>query len=134
MIDSIRLRDVPHLVEIRCQNILKLTCCLQHIPSFSIQAPEKYLGTAVALMSRQASGEVTLQTSDPSDPPRIDPKFLDHPFDRRVAIDAVRETLDFLDTPGLAEDRERIGSGPYDRTDEEILVSTLHMYQRYHAV
>lgn len=74
-------------------------------------------------MNRQASGEVTLLSSDPSEAPRIDPKFLDHPFDRRTAIDSVRETLDFLDTPGLAEQRERMGSGPVDRTDEEILVS-----------
>ena len=79
-------------------------------------------------MSRQASGEVTLQSSDPSDAPNIDPKFLDHPFDRRVAIESVRETLDFLDTPGLAEQLERVGSGPTDRSDEGILVSTLHLH------
>ncbi|KAL8949570.1 MAG: hypothetical protein Q9222_004329 [Ikaeria aurantiellina] len=93
----------------------------QHIPSISIRAPEKYLATAVAFMSREASGEVTLQSSSPGDPPKTDPKFLDHPFDRRAAIDSVRRALDFLDTPGLAESRERIGSGPIDRTDEEIL-------------
>ena len=79
-------------------------------------------------MNRQASGEVTLQSSDPSDAPRLDPKFLDHPFDRRTAIDSVREALDFLDMPGLAEQRERIGAGPIDRSDEEILVSVLQRY------
>ncbi|KAL8936667.1 MAG: hypothetical protein Q9211_004071 [Gyalolechia sp. 1 TL-2023] len=94
---------------------------ISHIPTFSVRAPEKYLGTAVALMSRQASGEVTLQSSLPSDPAKIDPRFLDHPFDRRVAIDSVRKGLEFLDTPGLMADREKMGSGPADRTDEEIL-------------
>ncbi|KAL8934422.1 MAG: hypothetical protein Q9216_005922 [Gyalolechia sp. 2 TL-2023] len=106
---------------------------ISHIPTFSIQAPEKYLGTAVAFMSRQASGEVTLQSSAPGDAPKIDPKFLDHPFDRRVAIDSVRKTLEFLDTPGLAVDREKIGSGPKDRSDEEILASVLQMFRYIEA-
>lgn len=74
-------------------------------------------------MSRQASGEVTLRSADPKEPPLIDPKFLAHPFDRRVAIESVREALEFLDTPSVAEHRERISSGPLDRSDEEILVS-----------
>ena len=88
-----------------------------------MQAPEKYLATAVAFMNPQSSGEVILHSADPKDPPIVDPKFLSHPFDRRVAVESLRNALDFLDVPYLAEHRERIASGPVDRSEEEILVS-----------
>lgn len=74
-------------------------------------------------MNGLASGEVTLRSADPKEPALIDPKFLAHPFDRRVAIESVREALDSLETPALAQNRERIAAGPVDRSDEEILVS-----------
>ena len=75
-------------------------------------------------MNLRSSGTVTLHSSNPSDPALLDPNFLSHPFDRRIAIEAVREALDFLDTPALAKDRERIAAGPKGSSDEEILVRT----------
>lgn len=69
------------------------------------------------------NGEVTLRSSNPNDPPIIDPKYMDHPFDRRAAIEAVRETLELFDIPSLAQDRLTYTAGPKGRTDEEILVS-----------
>lgn len=96
---------------------------MKHIPTFSVQAPEKYLATAVAFMGGQAAGEVKLRSKDPKDPPLINPNFLSHPYDRRVAIEAIRGALDFLDLPGLAKDRVRLATGPTGRSDEEILVN-----------
>lgn len=69
-----------------------------------------------------ARGSVTLKSTDPKDPPVIDPKFLAEPFDRRVAIEAVRETLKFLDMPQLAKDQVRLAAGPENQSDEAILV------------
>ena len=76
-------------------------------------------------MGSQVAGEVKLRSGNPNDPPLIDPKFLSHPFDRRVAIESVRETLEFLSLPGLAKDQIRLATGPSGRSDEEILVSSL---------
>ena len=67
-------------------------------------------------------GSVTLKSTDPKDPPVIDPKFLVEPFDQRVAIEAVRETLKFLDIPDLAKDQVRLAAGPENQSDEAILV------------
>ena len=69
-----------------------------------------------------ARGSVTLKSTDPKDPPVIDPKFLVEPFDRRVAIEAVRETLKLLDTPQLVKDQVRLAAGPENQSDEAILV------------
>lgn len=76
-------------------------------------------------MGAESSGTVTLQSTDPKDPPIIDPQFLSHPFDRRVAIECVRDALDFLDQPFLAQDRERLVHGPKGLSDDEILVSSV---------
>ena len=69
----------------------------QHNPTFKVEAPETYLCTALAFMGAQSSGTISLHSTDPSEPPIIDPKFLSHRFDRRVAIECTRDALDFLD-------------------------------------
>ena len=78
-------------------------------------------------MGGQAAGEVKLRSGDPKDPPLLDPKFLSHPFDRRVAIESMREALDFMDLPGLAKDQIRLAKGPTGRSDEEILVNNFYL-------
>ena len=88
-----------------------------------MKAPEEYLAHAVAFMGGQAAGEVKLRSGDPKDPPLVDPKFLDHPFDRRVTIESVREAFELLDLPALAKDQVRLARGPRGRSDEDILVN-----------
>ena len=73
-------------------------------------------------MGAQSSGNVKLCSTDPREPPLVDPNFLSHPFDRRVAIECMRDALDFLDQPCLAQSCERIAVGPQGRSDEEIMV------------
>ena len=87
-------------------------------------APENYLATAVAFMGGQAAGEVKLRSRDPKDPPLINPKFLSHPYGRRVALESMREALEFLDLPNLAKDQVRLAAGPTGRGDEEILTNS----------
>ncbi|KAL8772284.1 MAG: hypothetical protein Q9209_002496 [Squamulea sp. 1 TL-2023] len=94
-------------------------------PSPSVKAPEKYLSTAVAFPGNFATGSVKLSTSDVKDPPVIDPSFLSHPFDRRVAIESVRETLDFLKQPLMAKGSLRFAAGPEGEADDDILVSCI---------
>jgi choline dehydrogenase-like flavoprotein len=70
-------------------------------------------------MNPQSKGTVTLQSPDPSKPPRIDPKFLTHPFDRRVLIDGIREVMRILRTPVFVT-RTLKTLGPVDDSDEAI--------------
>ncbi|KAK0507115.1 hypothetical protein JMJ35_010573 [Cladonia borealis] len=51
----------------------------------------------------------------------IDPNFLAHPFDKRVAIESVRETLEFLGKPLMATSTVHLAAGPSGNTDEDIL-------------
>lgn len=74
-------------------------------------------------MGTQSLGQVTLRSKDPKQPALFNPRFLSHPYDRRVAIEAVREALAFLDSPTLAEHQDYIIDGPEDGSDEELLVS-----------
>ncbi|KAL9132931.1 MAG: hypothetical protein Q9175_005887 [Cornicularia normoerica] len=95
---------------------------VSHNPSPTVQAPDKYIGIAAAFEGNYAArGSVTLKSADSKDPPVIDPKFLAEPFDRRVAIEAVRETLKLLDLPHIAKEQVRLAAGPEDRSDEAIL-------------
>lgn len=98
---------------------------IQQSPSPSVKAPELFLASAVAFSGAEASGEVKLQSSNPDDPPLINPNFLSHPFDRYLAIQSVRETLEFLQMPLFARDQERLAAGPKGREDDEILVRFL---------
>ena len=63
------------------------------IPKF----PREYLDYSCLIgmmLSPQARGRVALQSSDPDVPLQLDPKMLDHPFDRQKAIKILRELLD----------------------------------------
>ena len=74
-------------------------------------------------MGGQAAGEVKLRSKNPKNPLLIDPKFLSQPYDRRVAIESVREALELLDLLCLAQDQVHLARGPTGQSDEEILVS-----------
>ncbi|KAL8791599.1 MAG: hypothetical protein Q9195_005804 [Heterodermia aff. obscurata] len=89
--------------------------------SSHVKPPEDYLATAVAFPGSHGTGVIELQSSNPNDPPLIDPKFLEHPFDQRLAIESVRETLEFLNQPLMAKDTLRFAAGPSGDTDEAIL-------------
>lgn len=73
-------------------------------------------------MNPQSSGTVALRSKDPSDPPLVDPKFLDSAFDRRVAVEAFREAIKFLNSPSLKKDHVRFAAEPESLSDEDILV------------
>ena len=73
-------------------------------------------------MNTQSTGTVTLASAHHSAAPSIDPKFLSHPFDCRLAIESVRGALEFLDLKCLKKDEVRLAAGPAERGDQEILV------------
>ncbi|KAH7402088.1 hypothetical protein DE146DRAFT_455027 [Phaeosphaeria sp. MPI-PUGE-AT-0046c] len=80
---------------------------------------ESYFGAICLIMNPQSRGTITLQSSDPSTPPLINPKFLTHSFDRRVLIDGVREVMRIQSAPIFAS-RTLKKLGPTDDSDEAI--------------
>jgi len=69
----------------------------------------------------QGRGTVTLQSSDPNVPLLFDPKFLEHPFDRRSAIESLREVLRFTKTEAYAKDTISTIAAPKSDSDEDLL-------------
>jgi len=74
------------------------------------------------LLNGQSRGEVTLKSADPSDRPIVNPNFLTHPFDKRVAIEMSRKCLELAELQPLAKDILDVVDGPKSRSDEDILV------------
>jgi choline dehydrogenase-like flavoprotein len=75
----------------------------------------------VFLYNAQSRGTVTLQSSDPTVPLLFDPKFLDHPFDRRVAVESLREALRLTRTDAYARDTVGTLAAPPSETEEDLL-------------
>ena len=76
---------------------------------------------------KHGTGESKLLSSNPVDHALIDPKFLTHPFDKRVAIESIRETVEFLGKPLMAKYTVHLAAGPTGYTDEDILVSEVFL-------
>ncbi|KAI8966129.1 putative GMC oxidoreductase [Daldinia sp. FL1419] len=80
-----------------------------------------YSTLLVFLFNAQSRGEITLQSEDPDAAPRIDPKFLATAFDRRAAIEALRDALQFVKSEGYARDTVSTITGPASESDEDLL-------------
>lgn len=95
---------------------------------------EASLPVHVFVLNGQSRGEVTLQSADPADPAFFNPNSFSHPFDRKVAIEATRETMQLIDSPPFAKDTVGAVKIPASQSDEDILAywtknagSTWHM-------
>jgi choline dehydrogenase-like flavoprotein len=75
----------------------------------------------VFYMNAQARGQVTLQSADPNVPLKHDPKFFSEPFDRRVAIEALRDALRFTKSEGYAKNTIAMMAGPKGDSDEDLI-------------
>jgi choline dehydrogenase-like flavoprotein len=73
-------------------------------------------------MNPQSRGSVTLRSADPKDAPLVDPKYLDHPFDRKVMLELIRETLKFQQESAVSKYLKRYIIGPKSTSDDDILV------------
>lgn len=80
-----------------------------------------YIYLAVFLMNGHSVGEVRLQSSNPDEPLLFDPKCLEHPFDRRAAIEMYRYIQEVSRHPSFAKDTLGTILGPKSDSDEEIL-------------
>lgn len=71
-------------------------------------------------MNAESKGSITLASSDPSAPPNIDVNYISHPYDRRVAIEGLRELIAYSRMPAFAKITEKMIEGPEGDSEEEI--------------
>ncbi|KAJ4304344.1 hypothetical protein N0V88_001957 [Collariella sp. IMI 366227] len=90
------------------------------LPNF-LPSDLNYSCLLVFLYNSQSRGTVSLQSSDPNIPLLFDPKFLQHPFDRRTAVEALREALRFTKTEAYAKDTLSTVTAPKSSSEEDLL-------------
>ncbi|KUJ20239.1 glucose-methanol-choline oxidoreductase-like protein [Mollisia scopiformis] len=105
-----------------------------YVGDYDLKPTDSYLTALSFVMNPQSTGEVTLNSADPSDAPKVDPNLLSHPFDRRVMIEAMRQTLDYLEAPAFNKSTIKMIGCPKSRSDDDIwdhcagdLFSSWHM-------
>ncbi len=76
-------------------------------------------GCHVCVLRPKSTGEVGLNSHDPMDAPRIDPKYLSEAEDLEVLVKGIRMTRDIMESPELASYRKEI-LHDFDRDDEGI--------------
>jgi choline dehydrogenase-like flavoprotein len=92
------------------------------VPNF----PQEHLNSmclACFVYNTQGKGNITLQSSDSLVPLKFDPKVLSGPYDRRVAIESLRELLRIVDHPDFAKDTLSLVAAPLLRSDTDLLDS-----------
>lgn len=90
--------------------------------NYSVPEESSYTTPLAILMNPQSRGSATLRSAYPKDAPLIDPKYLDHPFDRKVMLELVRETMKFQQESAVGKYFTRYIFGPKSTSDEDILV------------
>jgi choline dehydrogenase-like flavoprotein len=90
-------------------------------PNAEIPTGQEYLGITVVGMIPQGEGLVKLVSADPSDAVSIDPKALSHPFDRKLLIESILDTLKiFRNTRQYQNGFISWLNGPKSETREDI--------------
>lgn len=80
------------------------------------------LSIYIFAMNQQSRGSVTLQSSDPKAPLLHDPNMFDHLYDRRVAVEALREVLKVVEGPEFnAVSPSSLTGAPKSSSEEDIL-------------
>ncbi len=91
-------------------------------PTYKLAADKSYLSWVAIILNAQSRGEVTLRSADPNDAPLINPRYLDHPYDRKAMLESIRETMRFQQHSGLGKYFQGYIYGPKSMSDEDIMV------------
>ncbi|KAF2651765.1 GMC oxidoreductase [Lophiostoma macrostomum CBS 122681] len=95
--------------------------CLQWPPGTKLPEGSSYITTIAFVMNPQSQGSVTLASQNPDDKPIIELGYLEHPYDRRVLREAIRETwTKVYDNPEVKKHFKSRLCGPEDLSDEKI--------------
>lgn len=71
------------------------------------------------LLRPKSRGDVTLNSADPFDDPKIDPKFLSHPDDVRDMIEGYKKMMKIMNKPPLSNYTSKHVYRPVDLDDDE---------------
>ena len=95
---------------------------VSHTPTFSAaeDVTKPYLTVIAIGMIPQSKGTVTLRSANPVAAPVANPAFLEHPFDRRNMIEAVRHLMGILEQTSLAGDIVAPLHMPRSASDDDI--------------
>lgn len=97
-------------------------------PVFSKVADKAYLSWVTFLLNSQSRGEITLRSADPNDAPVINPKHLEHPYDRKALLESIRETMRFQQHSAIGKYLQEYVQGPKSTSDEDILVRPIILF------
>lgn len=96
---------------------------------------ESYITHELLLQNNLSRGTISLRSANPRDLPLIDPKFLEHPYDRRIAIETVRQALKIGRAKSYQTEIQRMVHGPVGDDDESILdFVRSNLGQGYHSL
>ncbi|KAL7782112.1 hypothetical protein V8C37DRAFT_398032 [Trichoderma ceciliae] len=91
---------LPKIIQRRLQKPTVATFEIAHFGASDRTHPSIHGRSSILvieLLSSQGKGEVTLASADPAVPPLVRPGYLEHPWDKRVAIEATREAMRVMD-------------------------------------
>lgn len=78
---------------------------------------ESYLTHELLLQNNLSKGTLTLRSKNPRDLPVINPRFLDDPYDKRIAIETVREAMKVASTGAYESVIEEMVHGPGNKSN-----------------
>jgi len=61
-----------------------------------------------------------LRSANPEDAPLIDFKYLEHPYDRKIMLEALRSTREFMEESDLKKYLKRFIYAPASRSDKDV--------------
>lgn len=100
-----------------------------------VKPEDTYMTHELLLQNNLSRGSLSLQSADPRELPRIDPRFLEHPFDKRIAIETVREAVAIGRSKAYHSMIQRMVHGPAADDDESILrFIRANLGQGYHSL
>ncbi|KAF2866413.1 hypothetical protein BDV95DRAFT_505141 [Massariosphaeria phaeospora] len=95
--------------------------CVRWPPGTVLPEGSGYFTAIAFLMNPVSVGSITLQSANPADKPVIDLGYLQHPYDRRVLREAIRQTwTKVLDNPDMKQHVKRRLYGPESLSDGDI--------------
>ncbi|MBK3746143.1 choline dehydrogenase, partial [Paraburkholderia aspalathi] len=97
-----------------------------HFPNpFRKAAVEAHHGFTLRIgpVNPDSRGEITLRSSDPSEPPKINANYLKTDFDIKTMIAGIRLTREIINQPAFDQYRgKELAPGPLAQSDEELAV------------
>lgn len=105
---------------------------------------QSYVTHELLLQNNLSQGTVMIRSKDPRDSLIVNPNFMSHPFDRRIAIETVRMALKIARTEAYRGTIERMVHGPdiefetadLDAITDEVMLNFIrkNLDQGYHSV